>query len=554
VALAVLLLSHVTRWPWLLLSMLGANLVLEIALRERAPGVALAFALARTAEASAGGWLLRRWCGAQFDPSRLPHLIALTITSAAAAALAALGAAGTVTAFGEPFTASWLSSWASSSLGALLIVPLAVSARDALVSWSAREVRWQSLVEVALVTMCLMVVAEIVFGSRLRGIQLFPGVVFLCLLWAALRCGFVVVSALLVALSFVVVQRTTLGRGPLALVAQSPDQRIASSQLFLGVGTTSFLVLAALMRERRRTHAALQESEERLQLALNASNVALWDWDVPSRMVYLSDTWGQMLGSPQPAGKVSFDSLVELVHADDRPLVQAQLKAVLKGERQMYDVDHRVRTAAGTFAWIHSKGRVIARDSQGRAIRVAGTNDPIDDRKVAEQELYQRATRDAVTGLSNRSAFLDRLEQAVNRAQRSRSGIAVFYIDLDHFKEVNDRLGHAAGDELLTQFGMRVSTMVRRTDLFSRFGGDEFALLLEHAPAPDVLSIVAETVLSLLESPFDIGEHKLRVTASIGGAWRGPDAILSPSTLLQQADAAMYEAKRRGRNRYLIAA
>jgi diguanylate cyclase (GGDEF)-like protein/PAS domain S-box-containing protein len=457
-------------------------------------------------------------------------------------------------ALDAPFASSWVLQWASDLLGVVLIVPLVISARHALATVSRHAIRWQDVVEIALVTVALTVVAEIVFGSRLHGVQLFPGVVFLFLLWAALRCGFVVVSALLVALSFIVVHRTALGLGPLALFAPSPAQRMASSQLFLGVGCTSFLALAAVMHERRRAHTALQESEERLQLALNASNVALWDWDVASRVVYVSDTWGEMIGSPRPAGKVPFDSLVELVHADDRPLVQAQLKAVLKGERQMYDIDHRVRTAAGTFVWIHSKGRVIARDPEGRAIRLAGTNDPINDRKVAEQELYRRATRDSLTGLSNRSAFVDRLEQAVNRAQRARSGIAVYYIDLDHFKEVNDRLGHAAGDELLAQFGARINTMVRRTDLFARFGGDEFALLLEHAPAADVLPIVAEAILSRLDAPFEIGEHTLRVTASIGGAWGGPDAALSPSSLLNQADAAMYEAKRRGRNRYLIAA
>lgn len=179
----------------------------------------------------------------------------------------------------------------------------------------------------------------------------------------------------------------------------------------------------------------------------------------------------------------------------------------------------------------------------------AGLEQTVDELTCAQAQMEQLAFFDPLTGLHNRRVFLDRLEQAVRVAQRSRQRFALLYLDLDNFKHVNDTLGHDAGDSLLCAVGDRLLACVRNEDSVARIGGDEFAILMCDVVGIEGASVVANKVLEALHSPLMVGEHTLHVTASIG-ITIAPDDGDSAETLLKNADLALYRAKKHGRDTY----
>jgi len=171
------------------------------------------------------------------------------------------------------------------------------------------------------------------------------------------------------------------------------------------------------------------------------------------------------------------------------------------------------------------------------------------NQRALEARIASLARTDELTGLANRSAFLERLHDDFAAARRDRFRFAVFYLDLDHFKDINDSLGHSAGDQLLCDAANRISRGVRATDLVARFGGDEFAVLQTDIADPSDAGTLAAKLLRILAAPFTFNGATMHVTASIGIALYRPDVRL-PEDMLTQADLALYRAKDEGRDRY----
>lgn len=177
----------------------------------------------------------------------------------------------------------------------------------------------------------------------------------------------------------------------------------------------------------------------------------------------------------------------------------------------------------------------------------------ITELKQAQAELQRLARHDPLTGVANRYYFVERLEQALARSRRSGHPVALLYLDIDHFKRINDTLGHAAGDAVLREFAQRLREGVRDVDLAARLGGDEFVVVLEEAGAPEAAQAVAEKLLGRMEAPIPIeGMTPVRVGTSIGIAISGHDAD-DVESLLNKADSALYEAKHAGRNIWRMA-
>ena len=297
--------------------------------------------------------------------------------------------------------------------------------------------------------------------------------------------------------------------------------------------------------------ARLAESEQRHALAMQGANDGLWDWDVRQDRLYFSPRWKQMLGYADPELGDARGEWLGRVHPDDRAALTQALEAHLSGASHHFEHEHRIQHRDGSYRWMLARGMAV-RDGQGRATRVVGSQTDVTDRKEAEQRLQHDALHDALTGLPNRVLFLDRLDQAIRRAQRAHpeAAAAVLFLDLDRFKLVNDSLGHQVGDQLLIAVARRLESAVRPPDTVARLGGDEFTVLLDDVSDVHEASLVAERVHQTLRTPFDIDERELFIDASIGIALADPGA--SPDTVLRDADVAMYRAKADGKGRHAV--
>jgi diguanylate cyclase (GGDEF)-like protein/PAS domain S-box-containing protein len=237
-----------------------------------------------------------------------------------------------------------------------------------------------------------------------------------------------------------------------------------------------------------------------------------------------------------------------LVAPEDAPKVAAAMSSILKKDAHGAAIEFRLRTGQGAWRWVENRYTPV-RDANGRLIEVEGIIIDITERKAAEENLALLARADALTGVANRATFIERLHLAYAASRRGAKPFAVFYIDLDHFKPVNDNYGHATGDLLLCEVARRLHGQVRETDVVARLGGDEFALLQLDMTDPAAAGLLAEKLRSALAKPYFISGHDLNLSASIG-ICPYSDAIPDSETMMSQADLALYRSKDEGRNQY----
>jgi diguanylate cyclase (GGDEF)-like protein len=242
----------------------------------------------------------------------------------------------------------------------------------------------------------------------------------------------------------------------------------------------------------------------------------------------------------------------DITHPDDLEADLTLFRGLLAGEAESYALEKRYVHAAGHVVWIHLSV-ALARDEQGAPLHVISHIEDITDRSTRTEQLRNLALRDPLTGAANRARFLAELDDAVARAGPGAL-LGVVFLDLDGFKQVNDHLGHPAGDELLRMAASRLEAALRPVDLVARFGGDEFALLLPSLPCAQDAAAIADRVLAALVAPYELESRRapVSVTASIGVALAADDSRTA-AALLAAADGAMYRAKRRGKNAYVVA-
>ena len=226
-------------------------------------------------------------------------------------------------------------------------------------------------------------------------------------------------------------------------------------------------------------------------------------------------------------------------------------RRALAGETVAAPDIHFVVPQTGRAGWVSAVYRPHA-DGDGKIVGVIGLIRDITERKTAEQQIEYQAYHDALTGLANRRLFQEHLSLALALAQRRHSHVAVLFLDLDHFKIVNDSLGHTVGDELLKHVARRLRHAVREGDTVARVGGDEFTIVLQELARPDDAAAVAKKVIRSVTDPIEVNGHKLYVTTSVGVTVYPRDGE-DAETLLKNADAAMYRAKSEGRNTYQMA-
>lgn len=298
----------------------------------------------------------------------------------------------------------------------------------------------------------------------------------------------------------------------------------------------------ATVMEKSAAEEALRNSEERYALAAKGANDGLWDWDLSGDRIYLSIRCLRILGIDGTDVEWEPDRYFSRVYLDDQAALTAAIREHLEGETENFRCEFRIQREDESWCWVLMRGLAV-RDKQGEPVRMVGSQTDITSRKQAEEQLAYNAYHDELTGLANRARFMDRVGYMIEHTKRHKTfEFAVLFLDIDRFKNINDSLGHMAGDLLLVMMAQRIEQAVRPSDLVARLGGDEFVVLLDELEGPEGAIRIADRIVDAMERSFMLDERELFVQASIGIAY-GDNNYESPEELLRDADNAMYQAK-----------
>jgi len=303
-----------------------------------------------------------------------------------------------------------------------------------------------------------------------------------------------------------------------------------------------------IVNKQKQTEEALRESEEEYRTLAENINVGVYRNTVGTKgkFIEFNPAMVRMFGYKNKEDFYNMNVADLYLHPEDRKTFNAKMLRdgfVSNEELQLKKKD-------GT-PFVGSVSAVAVKDENGDVKHYDGIIEDITERKRMEEQLIHMATHDRLTGLPNRELLSDRLSVAIAYAERYSQKIAVMMLDLDYFKEVNDSMGHGAGDMLLKIISERLTKILRKSDTIARMGGDEFILLL-----PEIISIanattIANKVLKAIGEPYEIEDRKLHITISIGIAIYPKDGQ-DIEMLIRNADYAMYSAKNKGRNNYQL--
>ncbi len=292
----------------------------------------------------------------------------------------------------------------------------------------------------------------------------------------------------------------------------------------------------------------IQESERRYKLAVKGSQDGLWDWDLLTDRVYYAPQWKKMLGLEVEEVSDRPDEWISRIDQRDVGAFMQEFDKHLSGEDEVFEVELRMVHTAGHTVWMLCRGAMV-RNDQGRAIRVAGSFADITEIKHAQEKMQHMAEHDRLTELPNRELFQKRVQGAIDRSHKDPEfRFAVLFFDFDRFKLINDSLGHNVGDALLVDIAEQFRGSLRKKDLASRFGGDEFVVLLNDLKNQDDEHTTAQRLLDMFSQPHKLYGHSVYSTASIGLVTSSQDYIRAEE-VIRDADAAMYQAKEAGRAR-----
>lgn len=292
---------------------------------------------------------------------------------------------------------------------------------------------------------------------------------------------------------------------------------------------------------------ALFEEKERARVTLDSIGDGVISTDFRGRISFLNNVAERITGWTQSeASGRPLDKTFLLVDATTRECLNPPaMDAIIENRTVKLESDCVLIGRDGHESAVEISASPIHDQHEGVVGAVVVAHDVTEARDLSAK-LARLALHDNLTGLPNRVLLADRLDKALERAQRNGSTVSLLFVDLDGFKPVNDSMGHGVGDKLLQQVAARMQGCVRSSDTVSRYGGDEFIVMLADTGAPNDAAVCAEKILGLLRAPFVLDGQQIEISASIGIAG-SPQGAIDPVTLMRNADLAMYEVKASGR-------
>jgi|GEM_PF-6579446 len=317
-----------------------------------------------------------------------------------------------------------------------------------------------------------------------------------------------------------------------------------------GVSSPCILGVAVDITESKLTAQKLQQSQHFVESILNATPNLIYIHDLINQCnIYCNRETLEFLGyTQQQIMHMGLAFLKEILHPDDLAKTIEHYQQFIK-EGDVHQIEYRIKDASGQWRWLRSREVLFARTPQGEPWQILGSAEDVTERKYLENRLLTLAHYDILTSFPNRALFFEMAGSGLSYSRRSGTSCAVLFVDLDHFKTVNDTLGHPVGDELLKDTAVKLAQCVREMDTIARLGGDEFIVFLNSFEDAQSAQQIAERIREKFNSPRQILGNDLFVTASVGIATYPNDGN-TLDDLLKNADTAMYAAKQSGRNTY----
>jgi diguanylate cyclase (GGDEF)-like protein/PAS domain S-box-containing protein len=316
--------------------------------------------------------------------------------------------------------------------------------------------------------------------------------------------------------------------------------RIADGKYLGYYSTTSDI------HEQKVVEQELRRTNTILSAHFDNTPLAVIEWDTDLRIVRWSGQAETLFGWSAPEALGKRQDGWRHVYEEDAQAAARMIRDLVEGRTRHATSLHRNYRKDGSVIWVEWHNSAL-RDDSGRLVSILSLAQDVSSRIQAEERLQYMATHDGLTALPNTVLLNDRLEAALARAHRAKRHVGVMFLDLDHFKDVNDTLGHRVGDLLLKEVSRRIRATLRQSDVLARISGDEFVVVLEDLPDEGAPERVAHKILDEVRRPFTVEGHEIHVSGSLGLALY-PDDGKDAETLLKNADAAMYHAKELGRN------
>lgn len=498
-------------------------------------------------EAVLAAFLLQRWNGRPDLGSLGGVIVFLGVMGVLAPALSGLGAAFIIAALTKTtFAANWSSWYLGHALGNITLTPLALLALSGEMFAGIAALRKRHKAEGVALVVLTIGVSILVFGQTVYPLLFLP---LLPLTIAAFRFDRLGGAVAIVILASVGGGLSLAGNGPVQLIAGGPNERALFLQFYIASAVVMTLLISAELVQRKRLLVALRESEARYRMIADGSSDVILNLTVDGVIAYASPSI-QELGGYDPAALLG-TSATALVLADDRDMVVRAHRETVANPHSAFIVAYRGMTATGATIWCETHTRAIT-DEAGAVVGVVSAIRDISAHKSVQAELARAADTDPLTGVINRRAFDSALEARLADVAAGRGTGVCAVFDLDFFKQVNDRHGHAAGDQVLCVFAEVVRRSLRADDVIARIGGEEFAVILWNTNPAEAQAVCERVRGEVEDLSIAIGVNSaVRFTFSGGLAPIGLGQ--SRHHVLRRADDALYRAKRAGRNRLELA-
>ena len=496
-------------------------------------------------EACVAAWLLSPRSRRSDALGSLSWLFRFVAAVGIAAPLAgAVLAAVTLWSIGKPPGTALLNYFAGHALGNVTFTPLAMLVARGNLGKLLRETRRRETLESGSLLALVVVVSLVVFQQSSFPLLFLP---VLPIILVTFRLGRGGAAVAVVLLALIGGGSTLAGLGPIQLIDSSLGAQVQYFQFYLAATVLTVLPVASDLENRRRLHRALRVSEERYRLLAEHSTDILMQIDLEGRIRFVSPSIRQ-LGGYDPAALIGRKGRI-LIAAEHIERVVQEHATTIAAAGKTHTYEYLALTQDGEARWFETNARAIV-DERGVIESVLTIARDISARKAVERRLTTDAMTDPLTGLPNRRAF----DAAVSRRplEASNDGSdCVALLDLDHFKVINDSFGHDVGDRVLRDFAKLARRIVRERDFVARMGGEEFAIFFPDTPVAQALLICDRLRHEMAHTDLRVGAAMVRVTVSGGVGQIGPQGV---DEALKNADIALYEAKRGGRDRFALAA